>query len=723
MELEIDPAAKIQRLERCMNDLASLLALPAMWAGGDPFRVARILLDALVEMLQLDFAYISWNGPPSATPVEMVRVGGGFSQSAKEIGDLFREFREDDLGRWPSQVLFSAPKQTVSILPLALGPQVEFGVVVAGSGRAGFPLRTESVLMGVAANLAAIGLRETRLLDEQKRLAKDLDDRVAQRTSELAAINENLIGEIVDRRRAEEALRANERDLNHIINTIPVLAWCNLPDGSNEFLNQPWHDYTGLPPEEAHGWGWQVAIHPDDLPGLLDKWSELLASGDPGELEARLRRADGVYQWFLFRVNPLRDEAGNIVKWYGTNTDIDGRKQAEEALRRSEAFLAEGQYLARMGNLYWNVGTGEIIWSDPLYSIFGFEPGTPVTLEQIAGRVHPDDVQQMEDMIGRARRGEADFEYYHRIVMPDRSVKHLHLIGHRIHDRPEETEYVGAVLDITERRVSEEALEQARAELAHVSRVTSLGALTASIAHEINQPLSGIVTNAGTCLRMLAADPPNVEGARETARRTIRDGNRAADVIARLRALFSNRPATIEPVDLNDVVTEVIALARRDLQRNQVIVSAELTKSLPLVGGDRVQLQQVVMNLLRNAVDAMDGLDDRLRRLVVLTEPDGGDHARLTVRDVGVGFRPEQAKRLFEAFYTTKQDGMGIGLSVSRSIIERHGGRLWAASNDGPGASFSFSIPVYSVDEAAVPRSITTSASATGDPRIAREAS
>jgi hypothetical protein len=167
MELEIDPAAKIQRLERCMNDLASLLALPAMWAGGDPFRVARILLDALVEMLQLDFAYISWNGPPSATPVEMVRVGGGFSQSAKEIGDLFRKFREDDLGRWPSQVLFSAPKQAVSILPIPLGPQVEFGVVVAGSGRAGFPLQTESVLMGTAANLAAIGLRETRLLDEQ----------------------------------------------------------------------------------------------------------------------------------------------------------------------------------------------------------------------------------------------------------------------------------------------------------------------------------------------------------------------------------------------------------------------------------------------------------------------------------------------------------------------------------------------------------------------------
>ena len=226
-----------------------------------------------------------------------------------------------------------------------------------------------------------------------------------------------------------------------------------------------------------------------------------------------------------------------------------------------------------------------------------------------------------------------------------------------------------------------------------MARVTSLGALTASIAHEVNQPLSGIITNASTCLRMLAADPPNVDGARETARRTIRDGNRASDVITRLRALFSKKDATTESVDLNEATREVIALSLSELQRNRVILRAELADDLPPVTGDRVQLQQVILNLLLNASDAMSGVDDRPRQLVIRTERDEGDRVRLTVQDAGVGFDPQAVDRLFEAFYTTKSDGMGIGLSVSRSIIESHHGRLWATPNDGPGATFSFSIP------------------------------
>ena len=247
--------------------------------------------------------------------------------------------------------------------------------------------------------------------------------------------------------------------------------------------------------------------------------------------------------------------------------------------------------------------------------------------------------------------------------------------------------------DITERRRMEEALNKARSELAHVSRVTSLGALTASIAHEINQPLSGIITNASTCLRMLATDPPQVEGARETARRTIRDGNRMSEVITRLRALFSKKEPTTESVNLNDAVLDVIALSLVELQKNRVMLRPELADDLPLVTGDRVQLQQVILNLLRNGSDAMSTVEDRPRQLVIRTERDDGDQLRLTVQDAGVGFDPQAADRLFDAFYTTKGNGMGIGLSVSRSIIERHHGRLWAALNDGPGATFSFSIP------------------------------
>jgi len=298
-----------------------------------------------------------------------------------------------------------------------------------------------------------------------------------------------------------------------------------------------------------------------------------------------------------------------------------------------------------------------------------------------------------QEVIDRVRREGGDFDYESRLVMPDHSIKYLHVVAHGGRNRDGDLELVGTVQDVTERRLAEEALAKARSELAHVARVTTLGALTASIAHEVNQPLSGIITNASTCLRMLDADPPNVDGARETVRRTLRDGNRASDVITRLRALFGKKSATTESVDLNEATREVIALSRTDLQSTGVILRTELADDLPWVTGDRVQLQQVILNLLLNASDAMSGVYDRPRQVVISTDPDERDRVRLTVRDAGVGFDPQAVNRLFDAFYTTKSGGMGIGLSVSRSIIEGHHGQLWAALNDGPGATFSFSIP------------------------------
>ena len=369
------------------------------------------------------------------------------------------------------------------------------------------------------------------------------------------------------------------------------------------------------------------------------------------------------------------------------------RALSEAALKRSEAFLAEAQHLSRIGSFAWRVATNEITWSEELYRIFEFEPHVRVTVELVVTRVHPEDLTLVHDMIERATTSASDFQYEHRLLMPDHSIKYLHQTAHGTLNADGELEYIGAVQDVTQRRLAEEALGKARSELAHVARVTTLGVLTASIAHEVNQPLSGIITNASTCLRMLAADPPNVEGACETARRTIRDGHRASEVVTRLRALFGKKNTTLEVVDLNDATREVIALLLSGLQKDRVILRAELTDDLPPVTGDRVQLQQVVLNLIMNASDSMRGVDDRPRQLVIRTERDGGDHVRLTVQDAGVGFDPQVEERLFEAFYTTKSGGMGIGLSVSRSIIESHRGRLWAASNDGPGATFSFSLP------------------------------
>jgi PAS domain S-box-containing protein len=503
-----------------------------------------------------------------------------------------------------------------------------------------------------------------------------------------------IITDIEDQKRAEEALRASEVNLKVTIDTIPAVAWSARLDGSAEFFNKNYLDYVGLSLEQAQDWGWTGAVHPDDLTGLAGTWQTILASGKQGEAEARLRRHDGEYRWFLFRASPLRDEAGNIVKWFGVNTEIEERKQAEEELRRSEAFLAEGQRLSLTGTFSWRVDADEVTFSQELHRIFEFDQDAVVTLRRLRERTHPEDRALMDESVSDVRAGRNISEIDVRLRMPDERVKYLRILGRLIRRQDGRLEFLGAIQDVTQGRLAEAVLDKVRSELAHVTRVMSFGALTASIAHEVNQPLAGIVTNASTCLRMLAADPPNVEGARETARRTIRDGNRAADVIARLRALFSKKAAATETVDLNEATREVLTLVFGDLLRNRVVLRVELDNDHPLlVAGDRVQLQQVILNLVRNASDAMSEVNDRPRDLIVKAYSEEAGGARLIIKDAGVGFEPQGAERLFDAFYTTKNGGMGIGLSLSRSIIENHGGNLWAETNDGPGATFSFSIP------------------------------
>ena len=381
---------------------------------------------------------------------------------------------------------------------------------------------------------------------------------------------------------------------------------------------------------------------------------------------------------------------GEIVKWYGINTDIDERVRAERALSASERYSRQiVDSIPSMVAVFTAGGELELV-NHQVLEYYGR------TFEELrswatSDATHPEDLPRAIELFTQSIASGDAFEFEVRTRRFDGVYRWFQSRGFPLRDANGRiVRWYNLLIDIDERKRAEEALSRARSELAHVARVSSLGALTASIAHEVNQPLSGIITNAGTCLRMLAADPPNVEGARETARRTIRDGNRAADVITRLRALFSKRATTVEPVNLNEAAREVIALSWGDLHRSRVVVRTELADELPLVGGNRVQLQQVIMNLLRNASDAMIGVDDRTRRLVIKTETDERDHVRLSVQDTGVGFGPDGAERLFEAFYTTKSEGMGIGLSVSRSIIESHHGRLWAAANDGPGATFSF---------------------------------
>jgi PAS domain S-box-containing protein len=376
-------------------------------------------------------------------------------------------------------------------------------------------------------------------------------------------------------------IKKSEARLQAIIDTIPTLAWSTEPDGSAEFLNLRWRNYTGLSTEEAQGWGWQVAIHPEDVGWLSDQWRSTMASGKPCELEARLRRYDGQYRWFIFRADPLVDDQGKILKWYGTNTDIDDRKRAEEALR------------------------------------------------------------------------------------------------------------------------------QAQADLAHVSRVTTMGELTASIAHEVNQPLTAVVNNANACFSLLDPAPQrpgeggpggasNLEEVRAALTEIIEDTNRASAVIARVRQLAKKAPFERTFVDLRDVITDVCALARYESASRRVTIRIVLPHELPPILGDRVQLQQVLLNLVVNGMDAMNAVEESQRVLIICGRRetrDGAPEAWLSVQDAGTGLKSGEMERLFEAFYTTKPHGMGMGLAISRSIIEAHGGRLWAEPNQGPGTAFLFTLP------------------------------
>ena len=498
--------------------------------------------------------------------------------------------------------------------------------------------------------------------------------------------------DIEDRKRAEEALQASERDLSLMINAIPAMIDTARADGYLDYFNEPWLEYLGTTLDNVTGWKWTALVHPEDFDGIVAKWRACIATGEIFEYETRVRRADGDYRWMFHRKVPLRDKHGNIVRWYGTSLDVDDRKRAEAQVEQAYLRLAEAQRLSKTGSFITDLLVDEHDWSAEAFRIFEFDPAAKVTVGLIRDAIHPEDLPTFDAVIARGVTG-TDVDFGFRIVTPRGTVKHLRGMARVMAQSGGRPMFIGAFQDVTEHKLAEEALDRARSELAHAARITTLNALTASIAHEINQPLASLVTNASISSRRLNADPPNVDGARETLQRTIRDANRVSDVITRLRTLFSKKEFTLEPLDLNEATQEAIALSLSDLKRNHVILRPELAENLPPAIGDRVQLQQVILNLLRNASDAMNTVNDRPRELLIKTARDEGDRVRLSVIDAGVGFSPEAATKLFQAFYTTKRDGMGIGLSLSYSIIHAHHGRLWAQPNDGPGATFSFSIP------------------------------
>jgi PAS domain S-box-containing protein len=386
---------------------------------------------------------------------------------------------------------------------------------------------------------------------------------------------------------------------------------------------------------------------------------------------------------------------------------------AQEALRLSEAYLAEAQRISHTGSFGWDVSSGQIYWSQETFRILEYDPATQPTLELVLHRTHPEDREIVRRVLERASAASIDFDFEHRLLMPNGSVKYLRVVGRPSKSEAGHLEFMGAVTDITERKLAEEALQKAQAELMHVTRVTTLGVLTASIAHEINQPLAAVVNNANAVLRWLSGDSPELGQAIEAIRRIIRDGNRAGDVISRMRSLFKKAPRTKERFDINEAIEEVVGLTQNEAQRNRLSIQTRLANDVPMISGDRVQLQQVILNLLVNAVEAMSGTRQSQREIFVSSQKVGDSSGELTeknaehrdpaevesnqvliaVRDSGPGLDPTTLEHLFDPFYTTKPQGLGMGLAISRSIIEAHRGRLWAVSNDGPGATFQITLP------------------------------
>jgi PAS domain S-box-containing protein len=502
------------------------------------------------------------------------------------------------------------------------------------------------------------------------------------------------VGAVMDITSAKET----EDRTRLIIDTVPAQLWTETPEGVVDYVSRRWIDYTGMTLQEAVGSGWNRMVHPDDLEGVLTKWRRLVAEGKPREIESRLRRYDGEYRWFLSRCYPLVDRSGHIQGWYGTDTDIHDLKMAEETLRRSEGYLAEAQRLSHTGSWARDAATDDFKYSsEEFYRVLGFDPrdGQP-RYQTFLRRIHPDDQARAREIIEKARREKTEYELDYRLIHPGGEVRDIHVIAHPVLGPTGElVEFVGTVMDITERKRAEderERLRQAQADLARVNRVTTMGELTASLAHEVNQPIGAAVTNASTCLRWLAGDTPNLEEARAAAMRVVTDGKRAAEIISRVRQLFKKGSMERELVDVNEVAREMIVLLQGEAERHSIFVTAHLAGDIPQLMGDRVQLQQVMMNLIMNSIDAMKSVDGT-RELAIISRPLENEEILVSVSDTGVGLPLQQADQIFNAFFTTKLHGTGMGLRISGTIVESHGGRLWAERNSPRGAIFHFTLP------------------------------
>ncbi|HKN21705.1 MAG TPA: PAS domain S-box protein [Terracidiphilus sp.] len=520
------------------------------------------------------------------------------------------------------------------------------------------------------------------------------------------------ITDITERKQAEEALRLSEERLRLTLEAtqIGIFDW-DVPH--DVWYASPIY-YTALGYEPREGPGnraeWVARLHPDDRDPFTRLTHDILTGEiDRYEYEARLRHADGSYRWVHVKaLGAEHDSDGKVSRILGVRIDITERKRAEEALRRSEAYLAEAQRLTHIGSWAYKFGTDKpSYWSDELFRIWGLDPKEgPPDAEILRQRIHPEDRDKTFRIRQNALQAKTDFECEFRIVLPDETVRYIRVLGHPVLDANGELiEVLGTHMDVTERKRAIEESERLRrleAEISHVNRVNVLGELTASIAHELNQPIAGSLLNASAALQWLERDPPDLAQARQRTARIIEAGTLASEIIDRLRSLYRKEPPKRQPLTINDVIGEMVVLLRGEATRHAVSLRADLADSLPIVIADRVQIQQVLMNLMLNGIEAMS---DRGGVLEVKSQLKEHGQIEISVNDTGPGLPPGKAGQIFDAFFTTKPQGSGMGLAISKSIVESHGGRIWANGSGGRGATFHFTLPA-APSEASLPADV-----------------
>ena len=500
--------------------------------------------------------------------------------------------------------------------------------------------------------------------------------------------------------RAVEALRSSEAQWREVFEHNPVMYFMVDATGLVLSVNTFGAAQLGYTVDELLGQSVLRVFAAEDHQAVQRNVAACLDNiGQTHNWEIRKVRKDGSRLWVRENAKAVRRQDDRLIVLIACE-DITERKQAENALQQSEMYLSEAQRLSHTGSFGWHVASGEMIWSEETFRIFGFDRAPSIKHATVLQRIHPDGRTRVQRTVDSASLDGKDFEHGYRLLMPDGAIKYVHARAHAVTNPSGDTEFIGAVTDVTARKRAEAELHEAQTNLAHVTRVTALGELAASIAHEVNQPLAAVVANAAACLRWLNRAAPDLNEARGAVRSIISDGNRAGEVIQRVRALVNKTTGQMAPLDINQAVNEVIDLVQHELQSQLVSLQLDLAAALPPVVADRVQLQQVILNLVVNGIEAMQPVTDKPRELVIRTRQDDAGQILVTVTDCGVGVATEDAERLFDAFYTTKASGMGMGLSICRSIVEAHRGRLSMSRNVGPGTTFQFTLPLRQEDHA-----------------------